>query len=213
MIILRTNKQKIGMHIYRKKKRKKNRNNKTVAYNIFPMECVTIGKGTYGELHIMSYLPSAEKLEIGNYVSIAPNVHFILGGNHQSKTLTTFPILSTRQKTHHEKDAYTKGPIIIEDDVWIGYGATILSGVRIGQGAIIGACSVISKDIPPYAIVVGNPAKIIKYRFPHEVIKTLQKINIQDILDSGIAPAAIYQEINSIEDINTILKNIHYRHF
>jgi serine acetyltransferase len=69
-----------------------------------------------------------------------------------------------------------KGDIIIENDVWIGAKATIMSGVRIGNGAIVAAGSVVSKDVPPYAIVAGNPAKIVKYRFDEEQIKKLLSI-------------------------------------
>jgi len=70
----------------------------------------------------------------------------------------------------------SKGPIIIGSDVWVGYKALILSGVRIGDGAVIGARSVVSKDIPPYAIAVGSPIVIKKYRFSEEVIKELLRI-------------------------------------
>ena len=70
----------------------------------------------------------------------------------------------------------SKGNINIENDVWIGAYSTIMSGVKIGNGAVIGASSVVTKDIPPYAIVAGNPAKIIKYRFTEEQIVSLLKI-------------------------------------
>ena len=69
-----------------------------------------------------------------------------------------------------------KGDTIIENDVWIGYNATILPGVHIGNGACIGACAVVSKDVPPYAIVGGNPARLIRMRFSPEEIELLQNI-------------------------------------
>ena len=80
---------------------------------------------------------------------------------------------------------YSKGKIIIEDDVWIGKGATILSGVTLGKGCIVGAKAVVAKDVPPYAIVVGNPSEIIKYRFDDNIIKILKdlaydKINLNN---------------------------------
>lgn len=78
---------------------------------------------------------------------------------------------------YREDDGYTKGPIILEDDVWIATNALILSGVTIGQGAIVAAGAVVVKDVPPYAVVGGNPAKIIKYRFPEEIIKKLLKLD------------------------------------
>ena len=71
----------------------------------------------------------------------------------------------------------SKGDITVDNDVWIGYGATIMSGVHIGQGAIVAAGAVVTKDVPPYAIVGGVPAKVIKYRFEPELIKELLKID------------------------------------
>lgn len=75
------------------------------------------------------------------------------------------------QKVKHE--ATSKGDIVVKDDVWIGYGSIILSGVHIGQGAVIAAGSVVSHDVPPYAIVGGVPARLIKYRFSEEMTKKL----------------------------------------
>ena len=83
-----------------------------------------------------------------------------------------------------QRESETKGDIIIEDDVWIGYGCTILSGVKIGQGAVIGTRSVVAKDIPPYAIYAGN--KIIKYRFSNKVIEKLLKIDFSKINEKCI---------------------------
>lgn len=137
---------------FQKKWRKQNRHNRTVAMNRFPIKSVQVGKDTYGELHILSYLPETEFLQIGNYVSIAPDVHFILSGNHQTETLFTYPIQSLLTNGHCPKDSVSKGAVIIEDEVWIGYGALILSGVTIGKGSIIAAGSVVTRDVPPYAI-------------------------------------------------------------
>jgi acetyltransferase-like isoleucine patch superfamily enzyme len=136
----------------------------------FPIECVKVGKRSYGDLKIMLWSPAKESLEIGNYVSIASNVTFLLGGNHHTNTLMTFPSIKIGKGG---QGSYSKGKIVIKDDVWIGYGSTILSGVTIGQGAVIGANSVVSKDIPPYAIAIGNPIQIVKYRFKEDVIKQL----------------------------------------
>jgi acetyltransferase-like isoleucine patch superfamily enzyme len=74
----------------------------------------------------------------------------------------------------------TKGNVVIGNDVWIGFGAIILSGVTIGDGAAIGACSVVTRDVPPYAIAAGNPAQIIRYRFPEEIVATLLRIKWWD---------------------------------
>ena len=81
----------------------------------------------------------------------------------------------------HGNDATSKGDIVLEDDVWIGCNAVILSGVHIGQGAVVAAGAVVTKDIPAYAVVAGNPAHIIKYRFDKEYIDELLKIDFSKI--------------------------------
>lgn len=143
--------------------------------DIFPINKVHVGNYNYGPLNIQYFGSEKEALYIGNFVSIASNVRFLLGGNHRSDTLTTFPI-HTKCMKDQVIDAETKGPIYIKDDVWIGESALILSGVTIGQGAIIGAGSLVNKDIPPYAIAVGIPCKVIKYRFDENIIKELENI-------------------------------------
>ncbi len=162
----------------------KNQRNKTIPKNIFPEEIVTVGKYTYGELNVRYWDSKGEKLIIGNFVSIAEGVKFILGGNHEIETFTTYPfkVMSLGEKV----EAWTKGPIIVEDDVWLGMDSLILSGVRIGQGAIIAAGSVVTKDVAPYSIVGGNPAKILKYRYSEEIIKEMinfdwSKVNLSKI--------------------------------
>lgn len=153
----------------------KNKHNKIVPQNIFPMEIVKIGKYSYGPIEVFSWDKEKESLEIGSFVSIARGVKFILGGNHEVDTFTTYPF---KVMCFNEKvEAWSKGPIVIKDDVWIGMDSIILSGVNIGQGAIIAAGSLVTKDVPPYSIVGGNPAKILKYRYSEEVIKEMLKIN------------------------------------
>ena len=85
-----------------------------------------------------------------------------------------------------QMEAISKGDIIVDDDVWIGYGATILSGVHIGQGAVVAAGAVVTKDAPPYAIVGGVPARVIKYRFSPEVIEQLLKLDYSKLTDNMI---------------------------
>ena len=128
--ILRTFYRQYAFAKFQKAWRKRNAHNRTVAMNVFPMECVEVGNGTYGELHVLSFLPEEEKLSIGNYVSMASNIHFILNGNHQTRTLFTYPLRSVLQGTQCPEDNLGKGPIIVEDEAWIGYGAIILSGVN-----------------------------------------------------------------------------------
>lgn len=188
---------------FEKQWRKKNQHNETKAGGkSFPIEIVTVGKGTYGTIHVQSlYITTDEKLTIGNYVSIAPDVTFFLGVNHQMNTVTTFPFYS-KLIQRSSIDAISKGPIVIEDEVWIGTGARIFSGVRIGKGAIIAAGSVVTKNVPPYAIVAGNPARLIRYRFQEEIINILSPIYFISFSDDWIKKniEMIYKKIETVED-------------
>jgi virginiamycin A acetyltransferase len=183
--------------------RKKNKHNETkVGRRLFPIEIVTIGKGTYGTIVIQSlYVTENEKLTIGNYVSIAPNVTFLLGVNHQQHTSTTFPFYS-KLIERSPIDAVSKGPIQVDDEVWIGTGAFIFSGIRIGKGAIVGAGAIVTKDVPPYGIVAGNPAKLIRYRFDQEIIDILVPIRFADLSTDWIRKhmSDIYKKIETKED-------------
>ena len=153
----------IKLVIHKKKCRNLNRHNQTNVSNVFDINIVKVGRNTYGTLKVMGWDNPEEFLDIGHYVSIAEDVTFILGGNHHYSGITTYPVSA---KTNNDTviDASSNGAIVIEDDVWIGYRATILSGVRVGRGAIIAAGSVVTKDVAPYTIVGGNPARKIKNR-------------------------------------------------
>ena len=192
--------------------RKRNRHNETKVNRWFPEGVVSVGKGTYGTLHVQSlYKTDKEKLEIGNYVSIAPNVTFFLGVNHQLTTYSTYPFY-TKLIKRDAKDALSKGTVKVEDEVWIGTGAMIFSGVTIGKGAVIAAGSIVTKDVPPYAIVAGNPAKLIRYRFSQEIIDEFLKVNLAEVNLSWLKEniESMYTSINSLEDaknfVNKILK-------
>ena len=146
-----------------------NKHNNTRAGRIFPKEKVNVGKYTYGTLNVISYDSNGEHLKIGNYCSIAGETKFILSGEHDYHRISTFPF--SKVALHRDPESISKGPIIVDDDVWIGYGCIILSGVHIGRGAVIGAGSIIYKDIPPYAVYAGG--RLVKYRFSDEVITKL----------------------------------------
>jgi virginiamycin A acetyltransferase len=202
---------KIKIHNFRKKWRKKNHHNKTTAQSLFPVDLVTIGKMTYGNLNIESYGHPDEKLIIGDYVSIANEVVFLLSGNHQIHTVTPYPLFTNLIKLAPELDSQTKGQTIIEDEVWIGYRATILPGVRIGKGAIVAAGSVVTKDAPPYSVIGGNPAKIIKYRFSSEICDSLSNFKLSDFDNSMIIKniKKFYEpaSVDLIEQLNTLKEN------
>jgi virginiamycin A acetyltransferase len=134
--------------------------------NAFDFSLVSIGRFCYGPLNINApaSIENPSHLFIGNFVSIAPNVVFLLCSEHPTNLISTFPFRALIQNASKEA-SLSKGDIIVDDDVWIGYGATILSGVHIGQGAVVGTEAVVTKDVEPYAVVGGNPAHVIRYRF------------------------------------------------
>lgn len=147
----------------------------TLAGDNFPLDKVTVGKLTYGSIHAISYGGNSEFLKIGNCCSIADEVTFLLGGGHRLDCVSTFPF---RGKLVGDVEAMTKGPIVFEDDVWIGYGATVLSGVTLGKGSVVGAGALVCGDVPSYAIVAGIPAKVIRYRFDDETRARLAAIDL-----------------------------------
>src|ERR1017187_7898517 len=136
---------------------------------------VTIGRHTYGVPNCSYGEGDSARIIIGSFVSIAPGVTFIPGGIHPSDYVSLFPFRARWKLPGAYKDGIpaTKGDIIVGSDVWIGTDAMILSGVRIGHGVIVATRSVLTKDVPPHAIVGGAPADVIKYRFPPEVIAQL----------------------------------------
>ena len=161
-------------------------------------------------LNIQSlYIQPAEKLTIGNFVSIAPGATFLLGMNHQINTITTYPLYS-RFIEYDKKDSTSNGEIIVEDEVWIGTNALILSGLTIGKGAIIAAGSIVTKDVPPYSIYGGNPAKLIKYRFSEDIIQELLSFNLMDISIEKIKKNIdlFYSEIKTLEDVKRLKNEI-----
>jgi len=117
---------------------------------------------------------SINPISIGAFCSIARNVSF-QEFSHYTDRITTHLILKHIFKKP-DKDIFSKGPITVGNDVWIGSHSIILSGVTIGNGAVIASNSVVNKDVPPYAIVAGSPAQVIKYRFDEEIIAMLEKI-------------------------------------
>ncbi|WP_257674866.1 CatB-related O-acetyltransferase [Clostridium felsineum] len=131
---------------------------------------------------LYQYPINKDKLVIGKFCSIACGAKFLMtSGNHSLKSLSTytFPIFNDEWDMNLKvTDAWdNKGDIVIGNDVWIGYEAVIMSGVTIGDGAIIGTRAVVTKDVPPYTIVGGVPAKIIKKRFSESIISKLLQLN------------------------------------
>ena len=124
-----------------------------------------------------------DRLIIGKFCSIAAEVRFIMnGGNHPTNWITTYPFpIFGRGWEAAQPDAWpNRGDTTVGNDVWIGYGAMIMPGVTIGDGVIVATGSVVTKSIPPYAIVGGNPATVIRHRFDEKTIDRLLKLRWWD---------------------------------
>lgn len=139
---------------------------------------ISVGRHTYptrprNVIHFGTY---SARLIIGSYCSIAANVEFILDGDHRTDWVTTFPIRGRFPGFGDDWDLIAKGDIVVGNDVWLGWGATVLSGVTIGDGAVVAARAVVTRDVAPYTIVAGNPAVAVRQRFPDEVTAALLRI-------------------------------------
>ena len=119
-------------------------------------------------------------LHIGKFCSIGQRITIYLGGNHDAQRITTYPFGHIHTQTFNSVNGdghpTTKGDVVIGNDVWIADDVRIMSGVKIGDGAIIANNSHVVKDVEPYSIVGGNPARFIRYRFTPEQITALQRI-------------------------------------
>jgi len=153
---------------------------------------VSVGRHSYGVKEHNVLLPSADApLKVGSFCSIAEGVALMCAGHHLMYAATTFPISHIMLGQAVPATAFGRPVgISIGNDVWIGRRAMILPGVTIGDGAIIGAGAVIAKDVAPYAVIVGNPAKVIRYRFDPETIEKLQAIRWWEWTDEKIKSEA-----------------------
>jgi acetyltransferase-like isoleucine patch superfamily enzyme len=135
-----------------------------------------IGDHTYGRPKVR-FPESGAKLTIGTYGSIADDVNIMLGGNHRLDFVTTYPFGAMTElwpEAVNRRDfAISRGDVTIGHDVWLGSGCMILSGVTVGHGAVVAARAVVTKDVPPYAVVGGNPAQILKTRFDPRTVARL----------------------------------------
>lgn len=128
---------------------------------------------------LYNYDFSKVKLMIGKFCAIASDTRFMMTGDHKLDAISTYPFPIFGQgweNVFNVFDLPVKGDIIVGNDVWFGYDSLIMNGVKIGDGAIIAARAVVVKDVPPYSIVAGNPAKVIKQRFDDATVERLLQI-------------------------------------
>jgi acetyltransferase-like isoleucine patch superfamily enzyme len=135
-----------------------------------------IGDFSYGRLRIRRW-GEGTRLKVGRYCSFADEVSVFLGGNHRTDWATTYPFSDLPdlwpEMRGRPSTVWSRGDVTIGHDVWIGAGATILSGVTIGHGAVVAARAVVSRDVPPYGIVAGNPAVLARTRFDEATMAAL----------------------------------------
>ena len=147
--------------------------------NILIGDNYRIGEFTYGRPKVIAFTKDT-RLIIGKFCSIAANVKIVLGADHRMDWVSTYPFPALGKIWPEAQGVQghpaSKGDVVIGNDVWIAEGAVILSGVNIGDGAVIGSQAVVSKDVPPYAVVSGNPARLVKMRFDEDTIKKLLQI-------------------------------------
>lgn len=163
-----------------------------------PVRMMNVVVGDYSYVGIYSHL---KNVNIGKFCSIGPGC-FFGWGIHPIGGISTAPMfystgMQNGMTLSSENKIAEMLPIVIGNDVFIGMNVTILDGITIGDGAVIGAGAVVSKDIPPYAVAVGNPIRIIKYRFSSEIIDALLKIKWWDLPKEDLK--IVEQEFFNIE--------------
>ncbi len=176
-----------------------NGHNETTAMSIFDPAKVSVGNWTYGPLRVIDGYGSSS-LRIGSFCSIAEDVTFILNGDHPLDQLTTFPLRTFL--LGQPEEARSKGDIIVGDDVWIGHGAVILSGVTVGRGSVVAAGSIVVSDVPAYSICAGIPARPVRVRFDPQVREAAESIGLH-----AITPALVKEHGELFErplDMDTV---------
>lgn len=204
--ILNDLRKHIKLNAFRRKWVRQHPESELIPMNCFPSGVVEVGRYSYGELNVITF-DFKTKLRIGSFVSIAQQVTFLLDVEHYIDHLSTFP-WKVKMLGESTPETFSKGDIIIDDDVWIGYGATIMSGVHVAQGAVIAAGAVVTKDVPAYAVVGGVPAKVIKFRFGNECIDELEKIKFNNLTDRMIRDnLTVLYEDATLDSIKSLVVN------
>ena len=168
----------VGTIIKRLRQRLKSDHPAAVRARLMKSGLLTIGRHTYGSPRIDVFKGSEAPVSIGSFCSISKGVVFITGGVHPVDWVSLFPfrIKFGLDGAYEDGTPATRGAITVGNDVWIGTDALILSGVTIGHGAVVAARSVVTRDVAPYSLVAGVPAKLIRMRFPPATIERLLRI-------------------------------------
>lgn len=181
---------------------------------------IKVGAFTYGieDIEILSWGENIE-ISFGRFCSVASGLKLYCGGNHRSDWFSTFPFGHVYSQFFQIKPIVgtpvSNGNITIGNDVWIGRDVTIFSGICVGDGAIIASNSHVVKDVLPYTIVGGNPAKIIKCRFNDDIVRKIHdlqwwNLNVKEL--EKIVPYLCFQESDDVEhNLNMINKILYFK--
>ena len=174
---------------------------------LYVNEFIQVGDYTYGEPTVYSW-GEGTHLKIGKFCSIASNVKIYLGGNHNTSFCTTYPFNALLKNFSDIKGhPLSNGDVNIGNDVWLASDSTIMSGVNIGNGAVVANKALVTKDVPPYSIVAGIPAKVIKTRFNQDKINKLLEMQWWEWPEEKIINAIIILQSNNIDQLYEYWKN------
>ena len=177
-------------------------------------QCAEVGDFTYATNPRIWTWGQRAQLYIGSFCSIGSNVQFLLGGEHHTEWMTTYPfnVLLKDVYPSGEICAKTKGDITIGNDVWIGNDAKILSGVTVGTGAVVASSAVVTKDVEPYTVVGGVPAREIKRRFPQKEAYEIYCMRWWDWPDEKLAaaiPVLTYESVDALVEFDKRWRETH----
>jgi len=141
-----------------------------------------MGRMSYYAPRVIKYKGDSGRVIVGNFASLAPDADFYVGGLHRVEWVSLYGLRAMLDLPGAYEDGFThgRGDIVVGSDTWVTNGSTVMSGVTIGDGAVVGTKAVVAKDVRPYAIVVGNPAKEIGRRFSDEQVEALLRIKWWD---------------------------------
>jgi acetyltransferase-like isoleucine patch superfamily enzyme len=143
---------------------------------------LVMGNMSYYAPNVIKFKGDTGRVIIGNFASVAPDADFYVGGLHRVEWVSLYGLRAMLELPGAYEDGFThgRGDIVVGSDTWVTNGCTVMSGVTIGDGAVVGTKAVVAKDVRPYAIVVGNPAKEIGRRFSDEQVEALLRIRWWD---------------------------------